>query len=77
MRWRVPLSRFRPNRNLVCVALYPAGNRDLGVANGFVRRSHDQLRVAPGAPLQGRNFFGCALQSRTPISECEWSASPE
>ena len=55
---------FPPDSNLVCVAFNPAGNRDLGVANAFVRRLHDQLRVDPGAPLQDRSFFGSVTTLR-------------
>jgi glutamate/tyrosine decarboxylase-like PLP-dependent enzyme len=55
---------FPPDSNLVCVAFNPAGNRDLAVANAFVRRLHDQLRVDPGAPLQDRSFFGSVTTLR-------------
>jgi glutamate/tyrosine decarboxylase-like PLP-dependent enzyme len=55
---------FPPDSNLVCVAFNPTGNRDLGIANAFVRRLHDQLRVDPGAPLQDRSFFGSVTTLR-------------
>lgn len=35
---------FTPDSNLVCLALNPAGNRDVSRANAFVRRLHDELR---------------------------------
>ena len=37
---------------------------EYGVANAFVRRLHDQLRVDPGAPLQDRSFFGSVTTLR-------------
>ena len=49
---------FAPDSNLVCLALNPAGNRDLSRANAFVRRLHDELRCDPGQPLQLKEFFG-------------------
>ena len=55
---------FPPDSNLVCVAFNPVGNRDIAVANGFVRRLHDELRVDPRAPLQDRSFFGSATTLR-------------
>lgn len=48
---------FAPDSNLVCLALNPAGNRDLARANAFVRRLHDALRCDPGQPLQLKQFF--------------------
>jgi glutamate/tyrosine decarboxylase-like PLP-dependent enzyme len=49
---------FAPDSNLVCLAINPAGNRDLGVANAFVRQLHDELRADPRQPLQVKQFFG-------------------
>lgn len=49
---------FAPDSNLVCVAINPAGNRDLARANAFVRRLHDELRADPSQPLQLKQFFG-------------------
>ena len=49
---------FPPDSNLVCLALNPAGNRDVGIGNAFVRRLHDELRCDPGRPLQVKEFFG-------------------
>ena len=48
---------FAPDSNLVCLALNPAGNRDLAQANAFVRRLHDVLRIDPRQPLQLKQFF--------------------
>ncbi len=48
---------FAPDSNLVCLALNPAGNRDLAQANAFVRRLHDQLRIDPKQPLQLKQYF--------------------
>jgi glutamate/tyrosine decarboxylase-like PLP-dependent enzyme len=58
---RVP---FPPDSNLVCVAFNPVGNRDIGRANAFVRRLHDELRVDPATPLQDRSFFGSVTTLR-------------
>jgi glutamate/tyrosine decarboxylase-like PLP-dependent enzyme len=49
---------FAPDSNLVCMALNPLGNRDVGVMNRFVRRLYDDLKADPGVPLQAREFFG-------------------
>ena len=49
---------FAPDSNLVCLAVNPAGNRDVSRANAFVRRLHDELRCDPGQPLQLKEFFG-------------------
>jgi glutamate/tyrosine decarboxylase-like PLP-dependent enzyme len=49
---------FAPDSNLVCVAINPAGNRDIARANAFVRTLHDELRCDPSQPLQLKQFFG-------------------
>lgn len=49
---------FAPDSNIVCIALNPAGNRDVAVANAFVRRLHEELRCDPQRPLQVKEFFG-------------------
>ncbi len=49
---------FAPDSNLVCVAINPVGNRDLGRANAFVRSLHDELRADSSQPLQLKQFFG-------------------
>jgi glutamate/tyrosine decarboxylase-like PLP-dependent enzyme len=49
---------FAPDSNLVCMALNPVGNRDVGTMNRFVRRLYDDLKADPGVPLQAREFFG-------------------
>ncbi len=48
---------FPPDSNLVCLALNPAGNRDIRQANAFVRQLHDRLRCDPSQPLQVKQFF--------------------
>lgn len=58
---RVP---FAPDSNLVCLALNPRGNRDVAVANAFVRRLHDELRCDPTQPLQLKEFFGSVTTLR-------------
>jgi hypothetical protein len=55
---------FTPDSNLVCLALNPTGNRDLGRANIFVRRLHDELRSDPRQPIQSREFFGSVTTLR-------------
>src|SRR5690606_34789553 len=49
---------FAPDSNLVCFALNPAGNRAVAVANHYVRRLHDELRIDTSRPLQDKQFFG-------------------
>ena len=49
---------FAPDSNLVCLALNPAGNRDVARANAFVRQLHEELRCDPHRPLQVKEFFG-------------------
>jgi len=48
---------FHPDSNLVCLALNPAGNRDIAEANAFVRGLYDRLRCDPRQPLQVKQFF--------------------
>ena len=49
---------FMPDSNLVCLALNPAGNRDVAHANAFVRALYEELRCDPARPLQLKEFFG-------------------
>ena len=49
---------FAPDSNLVCLALNPAGNRELAVASAFVRELHRGLNSDPSQPLQVREYFG-------------------
>jgi glutamate/tyrosine decarboxylase-like PLP-dependent enzyme len=49
---------FPPDSNLVCLALNPAGNRDVATMNVFVRRLHDALSCDPGQAVQSREFYG-------------------
>ena len=49
---------FAPDSNLVCLAINPAGNRDVAAASAFVRRLHDELRCDPHKPLQLKEYFG-------------------
>lgn len=48
---------FPPDSNLVCMALNPVGNRDVGAMNRFVRGLYDSLKADPSTPLQMREFF--------------------
>ena len=54
------LMPFDPDSNLVCLALNPAGNRSVPIANAFVRRLHDELRIDPRHPVQDKQFFASA-----------------
>ncbi len=54
------LMPFDPDSNLACLALNPAGNRSVAVANAFVRRLHDELRIDPRHPVQDKQFFASA-----------------
>jgi len=51
------LMPFDPDTNLACLALNPAGNPSVAVANAFVRRLHDELRTDPRHPVQDKQFF--------------------
>ena len=55
---------FAPDSNLVCLALNPAGNREVASANAFVGRLHDALRCDPQRPLQLKEFFGSVTTLR-------------
>jgi hypothetical protein len=61
IRVRVP---YVPDCNLVCLALNPAGNRDVATMNRFVGRLHDALRCDPDRPLQSHEFFGSTTTLR-------------
>ena len=64
MRVLVP---FEPDSNLVCLALNPAGNRSVAVANAFVQSLHDEMRCDPRQPVQTREFFGSVTSLRADI----------
>jgi len=49
---------FSPDSNLVCLAFNPLGNRDIAVANRFVRALHQALSADPARPLQLGEYFG-------------------
>lgn len=55
---------FAPDSNLVCLALNPRGNRDVAVANRFVRALHDTLRCDVRQPVQTKEFFGSVTSLR-------------
>ena len=48
---------YPPDSNLVCLALNPAGNRDVAVMNQFVRGLHGEFRGSPEQPLPTREFL--------------------
>ncbi len=63
---------FHPDSNLVCLALNPGGNRDIAIANAFVRDLHDRLRCDPQQPLQVKQFFASITTlQRTMVGEAE------
>lgn len=49
---------FEPDSNLLCLAVNPAGNRDVRVANRFTRAVFDAMKVDASKPVQTREFFG-------------------
>jgi len=49
---------FPPDSNLVCLALNPLGNTEVGAMNDFVRRLYAEMCIDPQQPLQLREFFG-------------------
>ncbi|MBS0192820.1 MAG: pyridoxal-dependent decarboxylase [Proteobacteria bacterium] len=55
---------FAPDSNLVCLALNPAGNRDVAVANAFVCRLYEELRSMPGRSVQEQEFYGSMTSLR-------------
>jgi hypothetical protein len=61
---RIP---FEPDSNLICLALNPAGNRDVATMNRFVRALHRDLCYDPRQPLQSREFFGSMTTLRPEI----------
>ncbi len=56
---------YLPDTNLVCLAINPTGNRDVAVANTFIRKLHDVLGTDPSIPLQSREFFCSTTTLRT------------
>ncbi|MHB1588689.1 MAG: pyridoxal phosphate-dependent decarboxylase family protein [Metallibacterium scheffleri] len=58
---------YAPDSNLVCMALNPAGNRDVAVANAFTRRIHGAISTDTGAAVQNREFFGSTTTLRAEI----------
>ncbi len=64
LQCRIP---FEPDSNLICLALNPAGNRDVATMNRFVRALHGSLSYDPGQPLQSREFFGSMTTLRPGI----------
>jgi len=49
---------FEPDTNLMCLAINPEGNRDLGAMNRFGARLYEQMRVGHGIDQRQRQFFG-------------------
>ena len=61
---------YPPDSNLVCIAANPAGNRDVTVANAFIRQIHGAMSMdspVPLVPLQNREFFGSTTTLREEI----------
>jgi glutamate/tyrosine decarboxylase-like PLP-dependent enzyme len=68
---RIP---FEPDSNLICLALNPAGNRDVATMNRFVRALHRDLCYDPRQPLQSREFFGSMTTLRPEVLGAEETA---
>ncbi len=49
---------FEPDTNLICLAINPEGNRDLGEMNRFGRRLYAHLSVGEKLDIHSRQFFG-------------------
>ena len=64
LQCRIP---FEPDSNLICLALNPAGNRDVATMNRFVRSLHQDLCYDPRQPLQSREFFGSMTTLRPEV----------
>lgn len=58
---------FEPETNLVCLAMNPAGNRRVAVANAYVRTLHDRIRCDPAQPVQMKEFFGSVTTLRRQV----------
>lgn len=58
---------FMPDSNLVCIALNPVGNRELGKLRTLLERLYAQLRVDASAPTQQRAFFGSITRLRPQV----------
>ncbi|MBY4598447.1 pyridoxal-dependent decarboxylase [bacterium BD-1] len=65
---------FEPDSNLICLALNPAGNRDVATMNRFVRALHERLSYDPRQPLQAREFFGSMTTLRPEVLGAEDTA---
>ncbi|MHB8570093.1 MAG: pyridoxal phosphate-dependent decarboxylase family protein [Metallibacterium sp.] len=61
---------YPPDSNLVCIAANPTGNRDVALANAFMRQIHGAMSMdasVPLVPLQNREFFGSTTTLREEI----------
>jgi hypothetical protein len=48
---------FPTDSNVICLCANPVVNRDLAVANRFVRQLFSALKVTPGQPIQTKEYF--------------------
>ena len=55
---------FEPDCNLLCIAINPAGNRDIDVCNAFMRRVQRRLGTDPSAPRLDQSFYGSVTTLR-------------
>ena len=62
-----PACRSRPTATWSASHSIRAGNRDVGRANAFVRRLHEELRCDPQRPLQVKEFFGSMTTLRPEV----------
>lgn len=58
---------FVPDSNLVCMALNPAGNRDVAAMNVFTIALYDALRCAHGQTVQAHEFYGSITTLRAEV----------
>ncbi len=49
---------FEPDTNLICLAINPEGNRDLGAMNRFGEALYQQMRAGTGVDPHQREFYG-------------------
>jgi glutamate/tyrosine decarboxylase-like PLP-dependent enzyme len=61
---------FEPDTNLVCLAINPEGNRDLGEMNRFGKQLYAHLSVGEKLDIHSRQFFGSrTLVHRSALSD--------
>lgn len=65
---------IEPDSNLLCLAMNPAGNTRLDVANRFARAVFQSMKVDANVPVQTREFFGSyTLLTRRGLGDAEFN----